>query len=231
MNNKNNPFYLRFEILIPAIFSLLIISFGFSLSFLTMEKEIDTNNISNAIQFCSLIIGIVTILFVLKTYQSQKEQIAIQQKELAENKKDGEYNRLLDITFRQLEFSMRNLEFSLEEQRVFNQIKDFPEIPSEYLLDNSEYIIDIFSRLDGELTIHMDNILKSSLAEDKMYHLLNLVDKNIYAKFAPFIENIEREARDIFIFSWSNAIVNLDLFQSFKEAILNLFLEIHNTDN
>src|SRR5690606_31313427 len=99
MEKNNLPSYKQTSFLILICAGIILIVYIVSLCMLFSEKEIDADNKNNAIQFTSLFITALTILFVYRTYNIQKEQIDIQRDEIKNNIQDVEFNRVLDIVY------------------------------------------------------------------------------------------------------------------------------------
>lgn len=91
-----------------VVFLVLFSFFGIALALYCHWKgRVDDtngyNSINAIIAFIAMGINILTVIFVFITYQAQKETIRMQAKQIADDKKDGEFNRVLDIVYKQLE--------------------------------------------------------------------------------------------------------------------------------
>lgn len=87
-----------------------------------------------------LILSFGTVYYVVKTYQSQqqqiimqKKQIRIQQDEILANKKDVEFNRTLDIIYKQLEYT--NIVFKPIADEYYSSLKEVASL--EEIFDNA----------------------------------------------------------------------------------------------
>lgn len=136
-------------------------------------------------------INAMTILFVFKTYKSQKDQIEFQQKEIEDNKKDVEFNRAADLTFKQLEYTISRYNstsgeniFRAFESLIIHLEDKFSELGVEgrvyfpiELVFRSHKIKLIYSFLEKELDIYRD--ILSEINSSNRQKLLNIIMMNI----------------------------------------------------
>jgi len=97
-------FRVHIGIVVFILFCFLI--FGLAIYCYWKGKVDDVNgynSIDSSIAFIALGINILTVIFVYATYQTQKDIIKMQRKQIEDDKKDGDFNRVMDIIFRQLE--------------------------------------------------------------------------------------------------------------------------------
>jgi len=110
MDNQQKKSLLPNNILIPVLFVLFTLAFG--IVYILVDKNADEKDykiFDVVTPLLALIISVIGAVYIYNAYQAQQEQIRIQKQEIKDNRKDIEYNRLLDIVFRQLEFSKTEL--------------------------------------------------------------------------------------------------------------------------
>ncbi|PRD56743.1 hypothetical protein [Sphingobacterium gobiense] len=96
-----NKFY-RCNNFVLILLGIAISAFGIMIPILYTNNEVDGTNVSNSIQFLTLLVGIATIAYVIKTFELQRKQIE-------DNNRNTEFNRVLDITYRQLDITKDRL--------------------------------------------------------------------------------------------------------------------------
>ncbi|WP_182981720.1 hypothetical protein [Sphingobacterium sp. UME9] len=72
----------------------------------SFAPENTAENITAVVSVLALIVSSVALFYLYRTYQTQREEIAEQKKELLRNKKDVEYNRALDIIYKHIDYTL-----------------------------------------------------------------------------------------------------------------------------
>ncbi|SKC06479.1 hypothetical protein SAMN05660841_03965 [Sphingobacterium nematocida] len=136
----------------------------------------------NVADWTMVIITIITAIYLIKTFKSQREQIEIQRKEIEDNNSNTEFSRILDLMYRQVEVS----------NQKYNDVTKHPNAPK---INPTPKIEDVFTKIptfhwlfriyykDLEL---IDNFLsKTNLKKEEKDLLvstfINNVDKDMIA--------------------------------------------------
>jgi len=171
--------FLSTWVLLPSLFSVALISFLLAVWFVYREKEIEVDNINNAIQFTSLLLTIGTIFFVVKTYIIQKE-------ELDENKNVTQFNRALDIIYKQLEYS-KNI-FLVNADEV-ERIRKFT-FTSKIIVNNANVLTIVFIKVKYELSLIQRLFNNSILERDDKEYFYKIFTSNIPYDFKILIGKV-----------------------------------------
>ncbi|MEJ5092920.1 hypothetical protein GEO21_22960, partial [Sphingobacterium faecium] len=116
-------FYLYTGIVITVLFSVLLIGlliYCYWKSKIT-DEAVGYNPINSVIAFLALILNILTVIFVYATYQTQRDTIKMQAKQINDDKKDGEFNRVLDIVYKQLEHTIEKYNSKINSGWTYKQ--------------------------------------------------------------------------------------------------------------
>ena len=121
------------------------------------------DNIQAVVSIITLIVSIITIYFVYKAYQSQKDQLAMQGKEIKRLTQEGEFNRLLDITYKQIEHSNNRIkentrDFEIEVRDIYTIEDTYKNLPKfkwvfTILLEEYSFYDNLFTK-SNQAAIH-----------------------------------------------------------------------------
>lgn len=154
-----------------------------------IDDENGYNSINAIIALIALVVNIITIAFVYATYQTQRDTIIMQRKQIEDDKKDGDFNRVLDIISKQLEYTNKRYEFkrnissaNIKEyfaslfQLNLNKFESLFQ-PNTMIIEYLKVVIPFFSR---ELEVYY-----------KVIHSNNLSDKDVEFFTSFFSNNID----------------------------------------
>lgn len=119
----------------------------------------------------------ITIIFVYKTYQAQREQIEEQQKELAENAREKEFNRIIDIFYKQIDYTLSRLsDVNFDYIKISKGLKgaDYSTIVA-----NIKTITDTVRTLYCEELFYSELLEKSNLSDYDKGFAYNIFTRNI----------------------------------------------------
>lgn len=157
-----------------------------------LDESVGYNSINSVISLLALIINIITIFFVYRAYNSQVMQIELQKTEITENKKETEFNRILDIIYKQLEF---NINILSNEKSTFNKINEHIIFQNKSnIISNLEDISRLSILINDEINFYISLINKANLEINDKKFLFNIVYKNLgndYIEFLMYIGQFE----------------------------------------
>lgn len=186
-------FYLYTGIVIVVILSVLLIGlliYCYWKSKIT-DEAVGYNPINSVIAFLALILNILTVIFVYATYQTQRDTIKMQAKQINDDKKDGEFNRVLDIVYKQLEHTIEKYNSKINSGWTYKQY--FEQL--SHLLTTSS-----FNRIvhpNSDIPYYFGTVFNSFLVKEfeVYYRVINLNnqlsddDKTFFTNL--FVNNID----------------------------------------
>lgn len=193
---------------------IFFFSLFYNIKKFAIDKTSNTDIIEATVAILTLITTIITIYFVYKTYKAQREEINKQDEEIERNRRDTEFNRVLDLVYRQLDksegyFKKNNEASEARITRIVDEFfihhKSFSEKANvEYQLDK-KIILDDLNRLITHLVNYQSslyNILKfyqriifSPVLKKKEINILSVILKESFLlerfnKFNTFYQKI-----------------------------------------
>ncbi|WP_343570376.1 hypothetical protein [Sphingobacterium sp.] len=169
--NKNKKFYLTDGITILLLFCCFAIIYSIFVA-LFLDRVNEKNGIAFEVitGISSLIFTFGTVFYVVKTFIAQKNEIKIQKKEI-------EFNRILDLIYKQLDHSKEKLKY-LAQKEVKNIIaKDLKGYFPHY----------------SRLHIILETYEKELKLCDSFFKNTNLSKKNKNLLYGAFLTNINDE--------------------------------------
>ncbi|WP_166334598.1 hypothetical protein [Sphingobacterium chungjuense] len=201
-------------LVLGGIFCLFILSF--TLFGGTVLSQFGWETTSNAISFTALIATAVSIIFLYANFIQQQKQIDDQ-------KKDTEYNRVLDVVYRQLDLDIK-------------KISDV-ELLIDDLQINTKEITDIISKLEAVRVVVTTALLlnhnierflvRSKLSISGRGHMYALYYDNLPLKFTLLINHIRKLIEDSGS-TYNDRISKLhDCYKVYLTSVANYYY-IHN---
>lgn len=144
----------------------------------TVNDNNGYNSINALIALLALLVNIITIFFLYINYKQQQKHINKQEEEINNNRKDIEYNRVLDTVYKQLEFTNNELKEYYNE--IVNPISVLYHIENTF--DEMPRYTWIFNIMNTNYKL-FDSILDDSNLDDKQKEVItNIIGANIYFK-------------------------------------------------
>ncbi|MCW2259611.1 MULTISPECIES: hypothetical protein [Sphingobacterium] len=167
------------------------------------------NSINAVIAFISLGINILTVIFVFVTYEAQREVIRMQAKQIKDDKKDGDFTRVMELIYKQLEYT--NKRFNIEEIENLGEFSFKYSYLSLYNESLKKITVNNISLINVETTSRIGNHSR----------ILSFFNKEleVYYKIINTNNNLSEDDRDfftkLFVDNIDNTIITkIDLFQS-----------------
>lgn len=193
--------------LLPLAFVILIIAFGVVYILVDKNAEDKDYKIFDVVTpLLALIISVIGSVYVYNAYSAQQEQIKIQKDEIERNRKDVEYNRVLDTVYRQLEFS--NNELTEQEKLYYQAYKSHRNL--EHIVNYLSQYTWMFKLMETHYKF-FDRILDSNnLQDNEKLILIEIIGANYNYKLVFLYMNL------------SNIISKEGGFPNVKDAYIKL---------
>lgn len=219
--------------LLIIICTVLVIPIGLGLYFyfkddLKINDENGYNSIDSVVGILSLVLSIITVISIFITYQSQQKQIR-------DNNKDVEFNRVLDLFYKQIGYSEKRLivnkklaeEINRFYKGIYIQTKDLDiEYTNEGIQLLSSYL-KVITHIRRDLEVYHRILISSNLSDDKKKFIVDISIENIYPDLRIITKNFYKLLME---FKLSGTYRNCEIEQN-NESILVIDIVENIEDN
>lgn len=168
---------------LPLALFVLVIAFG--VIYILVDKNADDKDykvFDVVTPLLALVISVIGSIYVYNAYNAQQEQIKIQKEEIKNNKKDAEFNRVLDILYQHSNKTIKDVKdikkHNLQFKRIYipqsNEVKYTKYEAIDYLINNFNSIEQTY---EGGVKNMVDEFYPNYLENFKK--LLDLIYKEL----------------------------------------------------
>ncbi|WDF70411.1 hypothetical protein PQ465_08545 [Sphingobacterium oryzagri] len=189
-------------ILVGILIGVTVVYFGIYFLLIKGEaNEYDKTLYDTSTGLINIVIGAFTIFFVLRTYQSQREQIIKQEiqideqrEQLKKNDRDVEFNRLVDIFYRQIDFLLPNIHTELYKALTLRLLHyDYSDADKKSFINQEKSkILSYYTILKEQLEIFKTLLNTSELPILEREYIKMILVFNIGTEFFVLMREIKR---------------------------------------